>query len=92
MRLPLGLIQGAKGYTMDAYTLIERDGFIKVIVSRDEVNRFRASFPCSGLYDRSYWFEFDKSNGDLVDTDVPEHSDGEGSSALSRDAQEQAGL
>jgi hypothetical protein len=59
----------------------------KVIVSRDEVREFMASYPCSGLdSDRAYWFEFE-SNGDLVDTDVPEHSDGPGALALSKDAQ-----
>ena len=42
----------------------------KVIVPKDEVTQFKASYPCSVLRDRSYWFEFD-SNGDLVDTDVP---------------------
>jgi hypothetical protein len=36
--------------------------------------------------DRAYWFEFDPANGDLVDTDVPEHSDGPASLALSLDA------
>jgi len=57
----------------------------KVIVSREEVARFCASFPCSGLRDRSYWFEFD-DDGDLVDTDVPQHDDGVGAAALADDA------
>lgn len=59
----------------------------KVIVSREEVNAFRARFPCSGLHDRSYWFEFD-DRGDLIATDVPEHGDGPGALALSQDAAE----
>jgi hypothetical protein len=59
----------------------------KVIFSRDEVCEFRERFPCSGLRDRAYWFEFD-ARGDLVDTDVPEHDDGAGASALSEDARE----
>lgn len=59
----------------------------KVRFSREEVRQFRAQFPCSGLRDRSYWFEFD-ANGDLVDTDVPEHDDGPGALALSQDAQQ----
>ena len=37
------------------------------------------------LSDRPYWFEFD-ANGDLVDTDVPEHDDGPEAVALSQDA------
>lgn len=53
----------------------------KVIVSRDEVRLFRAGWPCCKLQDRSYWFEFD-TNGDLVDTDVPDHSDGPEADAL----------
>ena len=57
----------------------------KVIVSRDEVLEFMRTFPCSGLRERSYWFEFD-ANGDLIDTDVPEHDDGAGALALSSDA------
>lgn len=57
----------------------------KVIVSREEVADFRSKFPCSGLRDRSYWFEFG-DNGDLVDTDVPEHDDGPGAAALADDA------
>ena len=59
----------------------------KVIVSREEVARFILSFPCSGLRPRSYWFEFDE-NGDLIDTDVPEHDDGPGASALADDAKQ----
>ena len=58
----------------------------KVIVSRDEVNAFRATWPCCELRDRSYWFEFDE-NGDLIDTDVPEQDDGTAATALACDAQ-----
>jgi hypothetical protein len=48
----------------------------KVFVSRDEVARFNAAWPCSELRaTRSYWFEF-ADNGDLVDTDCPEQDDG----------------
>jgi len=57
----------------------------KIIVSRDTVNRFRQSWPCCKLRDRSYWFEFDQS-GNLVDTDVPEQDDGPEAVALSNDA------
>lgn len=56
----------------------------KVIVSRDEVAKFNARFPCSELRDRSYWFEFD-ADGDLIDTDVPEHDDGTAARALCDD-------
>lgn len=58
----------------------------KVIVSREEVREFNRHWPCSELRDRSYWFEF-AENGDLVDTDVPEHDDGSAAVALSQDAQ-----
>ncbi len=53
----------------------------KVIVSRDEVANFNSRWPCSELRDsRAYWFEFD-SDGDLIDTDVPEQDDGSAASA-----------
>lgn len=61
----------------------------KVIISRDEVRALNATFPCSELSnDRAYWFEFDPTNGDLVDTDVPEHNDGAAALALAHDAYE----
>ena len=60
--------------------------FVKVRFSRDEVDAFNSRWPCSNLRSRSYWFEFDKSDGDLVDTDVPEHDSGEAALALSQDA------
>lgn len=59
----------------------------KVIVCRAEVNAFRAKWPCCSLRDRSYWFEF-ATNGDLVDTDVPEQDDGPEAVALAQDAKE----
>lgn len=60
----------------------------KVIVSRWEVSRFNSRWPCSELDDnRSYWFDFD-SNGDLVDVDVPEHSDGSAASAMADDCRD----
>jgi hypothetical protein len=59
----------------------------KVRFTPREVSEFIKSFPCSGLRERSYWFEFE-SNGDLVDTDVPQHDDGAGASALAEMARE----
>jgi hypothetical protein len=57
----------------------------KVIVSQLEVRLFNASWPCSKLdSSRHYWFEFD-ANGDLIDTDVPEHTDGPEASAMADD-------
>lgn len=64
--------------------------YIKVLVSRECVALFNAQFPCSPLStDRHYWFEF-APNGDLVDHDVPEHSDGTAALALSQDCAEYA--
>ena len=58
----------------------------KVIVSRGEVQEFNRTWPCSELQNnRAYWFEFD-TNGDLIDTDVPEQDDGGAATALSQDA------
>lgn len=60
----------------------------KVIVSRHEIARFNARWPGSRLNDgRHYWFEFDE-NRDLIDTDVPEHSDGPEASAMADDCRE----
>jgi hypothetical protein len=57
----------------------------KVIVSQLEVRLFNAQWPCSDLdHTRHYWFEFDAS-GDLIDTDVPEHSDGAAARAMADD-------
>ncbi len=56
----------------------------KVIVSREAVAAFNRGWPCSSLRDRSYWFEFG-TNGDLVDTDCPEHDDGPAASAMADD-------
>ena len=57
----------------------------KVIVSREEVENFNRRWPCSELRPtRAYWFEFD-ADGDLVDTDVPEHDDGSAALAMSED-------
>ncbi len=66
---------------MATLTIIGR----KVIVSREGVASFNRGWPCSELSsERAYWFEFDES-GDLVDTDVPEHSDGAAALAMSED-------
>lgn len=56
----------------------------KVIVSRGEVASFNRGWPCSTLRDRSYWFEFE-ADGDLVDTDCPEHDDGPAAHAMAED-------
>ena len=59
----------------------------KVRVSKDGVRLFNNRWPCSELdARRAYWFEFDESQ-DLVDTDVPEHSDGGAAIAMSQDCQ-----
>lgn len=58
----------------------------KVRFSRAAVALFNARWPGPTLRDRSYRFEF-AENGDLIDTDVPEHDDGTAARALSEDAQ-----
>lgn len=60
----------------------------RVLVFALEVEEFQSSWPCSGLEDRSVWFEF-ASNGDLIDTNASDqHPDAEGGAilALSQDA------
>lgn len=60
----------------------------KVQVSRLGVELFNHRWPCSPLsIDRCYWFEFDE-DGNLVDTDVPEHSDGDAAKAMADDARD----
>lgn len=57
----------------------------KVIVSRAGVASFNRGWPCSRLSsERHYWFEFD-ADGDLIDSDVPEHSDGPEAAAMADD-------
>lgn len=66
-------------------------GSRKVIVSREGVAAFNRSWPCSPLSsDRHYWFEFESDGingdaGDMIDTDVPEHSDGDAARAMAED-------
>jgi hypothetical protein len=60
----------------------------KVVVSKTAVALFNAQWPCSKLDSRRhYWFEFD-SGGNLVDHDVPEHTDGPEVAALADDCKE----
>ena len=67
----------------------EQIGRYKIRFSEDEVLAFKKSWPCSGLQDRSYWFEFEgsKYGFTLVDTDLPEQDDGVAALALSHEAQ-----
>jgi hypothetical protein len=66
---------------------IDNGSFYTVKVSRSEVEDFNANWPCSELKDRAYWFQFQKSNGDIVDHNVPDANDGPACLALSKDAQ-----
>lgn len=67
---------------------IEKHNPRKVIISREEIAAFNATWPGSSLRSsRSYWFEFGAS-GDLVDCDVPEHDDGPAAAALAEDARD----
>lgn len=53
----------------------------KVFVSSYEIAAFKRTWPCSGLSDCAYWFEF-AANGDLVDTDVAPHDSGAAAAAV----------
>lgn len=67
--------------------IIEQISERKVLVSRLGIALFNAQFPGSELSsDRHYWFEFDDDRN-LIDTDVPEHSDGQGALALAADCE-----
>lgn len=41
--------------------------FVKVMLSKHEVEAFKKTWPASGLPDAPIWFQFDTKNGDLVD-------------------------
>lgn len=59
----------------------------RVVVSIDDVRRFKSVWPASGIPTRSMWFDFNKDRGDLVDTNAPDAGDGSALLALSEDAQ-----
>ena len=66
--------------------IIRADSYNRVFVSHIGVRLFNAQWPCSKLRDtRSYWFQFDERNEDLIDTDMPESDDGPEASALADD-------
>ncbi len=58
---------------------------VKILVSSGCVALFNAQWPGSPLdARRHYWFEFDDSEN-LIDCDVPEHSDGPAAVAVAED-------
>ena len=60
--------------------------FFTVLCSENDVRDFASRWPCFGNV-RSYWFQFDKRSGDLVDTNHRDgDTDGSGASALADDA------
>ena len=61
--------------------------FARVRFSRAEVEAFNDTWPCSELGNRALWFEYDRSNGDLVDHNLKDHEDGSAALALSHDGQ-----
>ena len=70
--------------------VFDNGAFYTVTVTRSEVGAFRQSWPCSGLNFRPVTFQFDKKDGDLVDSnDERNHPDADGAAivALSQDAQ-----
>lgn len=61
--------------------------YVTVAVSQDDVDKFKARWPCNGLPSRSVWFTFEKLDGDLVDMKHGwEQCDDEALLALSHDA------
>ncbi len=60
--------------------------FFTVLCTEPDVRTFARQWPCFGNV-RSYWFQFDKRNGDLVDTNQRDgETDGAGILALCDDA------
>lgn len=61
--------------------------FYTVLCFESDVAAFARQWPCFGKV-RSYWFQYDKRTGDLVDTNHKDgETDGSGILALSQDAQ-----
>ncbi len=63
--------------------------FYTVTFSAQDVADFADTWPCSGFSNKAVTFQFDKSNGDLVDSnDGTNHPNADGSAmvALSEDA------
>ncbi len=57
--------------------------FFSVTCTAREVEDFSRTWPCSGLAFRAVTFQFDKSNGDLVDSnDQRNHPNAEGGAML----------
>jgi hypothetical protein len=63
--------------------------FFTVTVTKREIQDFANKWPCSGFRTRPVTFQFDKRNGDLVDSnDSQQHPNADGAAlvALSQDA------
>lgn len=68
----------------------DNGSFYTVACSRDDVQAFKDQWPCNGIPTIPISFQFQKSNGDLVDiVSMPDSStfDGPALTALSEDAQ-----
>ena len=71
----------------------DQGAYVRVTCDTCDVYAFAQRWPCSGLnLDKGVSFTFQRSNGDLVDTNAQEngHADGEALVALSTDAQNYA--
>lgn len=60
--------------------------YFEVTVSANEIREFRVKWPCSGLLLVPHWFQFEQSNGDLVDCNVEYGNNGTAIAALADDA------
>ena len=61
--------------------------FYTVTVTSREISDFAAQWPCSGLAFKPVTFQFDKRNGDLVDSnDSDNHPNADGSALVSLSA------
>ena len=63
-------------------TIQDRGSIYEVNIEACEVERFNASFPCSGIPEMDCFFQFEKKTGDLVDMSA-HLSEVENSSAIS---------
>lgn len=62
--------------------VFDQGSFFRVTMSADEVSDWKRHWPASGLHSTSKSGTFEKSSGDLVDTNVDEDEDGPAAVAL----------
>lgn len=78
--------------TKDNMKAFDNGCFFSVQCSQDDVDNFKSSWPCNGMPSKKIWFQWEKSNGDLVDMNPSDWEErgawGEAVIALADDAKD----